>query len=118
VNQWQLLALLSGEPPPFSRDGNQMFGAVHDFEATHAAYDDFQRRMEHYWCLKWLKQEKTDVATAEVVRENLVRFEGLPLYVKVPSIPEFSSGTRVELEIMEIDLYDANVRCRFRKKLS
>jgi len=57
VNQWQLLALLDGKAPPFSRNADIMLAAVHDFEATYASYDEFQRHMEHYWCLRWLLQE-------------------------------------------------------------
>jgi exoribonuclease II len=116
VNQWQLLALLSEHTPPFSRNADVMLAAVHDFEATYAAYDEFQRHMERYWCLRWLLQESVEVASAEVVRENLVKFDGLPLYAKVPSMPDLAPGAAVEIAVTEIDLVETELKCVFRHR--
>ncbi len=115
VNQWQLVAVLRGAPPPFAPRGEALLGAMRDFEATYAAYDEFQRQMEHYWCLRWLVQEGIEVAAAEVVRDNLVRIAGAPLYVRVPSLPDLPPGTPVEVEVAAVDLIDTHLRCVYKK---
>jgi len=90
---------------------------VSAFEATYSAYSDFQEGMERYWTLRWLVQEGIAVASAEVLRENAVRFERLPLVAKVPSLPDVAPGTRVELDIVRIDLLESFVEARFRRVL-
>ncbi len=115
VNQWQLVAVLRGESPPYAKGSDALLAAMRDFEATYAAYDQFQRAMEHYWCLRWLLQERVAVASAEVVRENVVKLAGLPLYVRVPSLPELPPGTPVEVEVAGVDLIDTHVRCVYKR---
>ncbi len=114
VNQWQLLALVAGEAAPFRKNASELLSAVSDFEATYATYDEFQRRMERYWCLRWLQQEGVESVTGEVLRESLVRLDRLPLVVRVPSLPEVVPGTRVELGIAEIDFIENELKCPFR----
>ncbi len=114
VNQWQLLALVEGRPAPFGENSSELLSAVSDFEVTYSAYDEFQRRMENYWCLRWFLQEGLDVASGEVLRDNLVRLANVPMVIRVPSLPETPPGTRVELSITGIDLLDAELKCQFR----
>ena len=53
--------------------------ALRAFEVTYARYDEHQRAMETYWSLRWLLQEEISPIEAVVLRENLVRIDGLPL---------------------------------------
>ncbi len=114
LNQWQLLACLSGVAPPFGKNSADLLAAMREFELTYVAYDQFQNKMEHYWCLRWLLQEQVTLAKAQVLRDNLVKFEGIPLYVRVPSLPDLEIGTRVLLEIDGIDLIDNAVKARYK----
>ena len=84
-----------------------------DFEATYSQYAEFQSRMEQYWCLRWLLQENRTEAEASIVRDNLVRFDALPLYVRVPDLPALGSGARIRVGVGRIDLFSATVETRF-----
>ncbi len=114
VNQWQLTALLSGCEPPFAANDADMLAALRDFELTYAAYNEFQDGMEHYWCLRWMQQQQLVEIGAEVVRDNLVRLGGIPFVTRVPSLPELPAGSKVVLEVGEIDLIDATVKLVFK----
>ncbi len=123
INQWQLVAALRGQRPPFARNSESLLAALRAFEVTTAGYDEHQRAMEHYWCLRWLAQERQArngqmlEADGMVLRENLVRFERLPLAVRVPSLPELEPGTRVRLAIDAPDLIERTVACTWRETL-
>lgn len=118
VNQWQLIAALQGRRPPYTRSSEALLSAMRAFELTSARYDEHQRAMETYWSLRWLLQENVHEIDAIVLRENLVRLEGLPLFVRVPSVPETAAaGARVRLAVREIDLLERSVVCAYRETL-
>ncbi|NJD34334.1 MAG: RNB domain-containing ribonuclease [Betaproteobacteria bacterium] len=113
LNQWQLIALLQGEPPPFPPKSADLLAAMRDFELTYAAYAEFQRGMERYWCLRWLLQQGEPATLAQVLRESLVRLDAIPLVARVPSLPELPRGAHVRLGIEGIDLLEAELRLRY-----
>lgn len=113
VNQWQLIACLKGETPAFAQKSAELFAAMRDFETTYAAYADFQRLMERYWCLRWLQQRGLAEIEATVRREQLVKIDHLPLLLRVPSLPvDLTPGQRVRLAIESIDLLGPELACR------
>jgi exoribonuclease II len=114
VNQWQLAATLAGRRPPFTRTSDALLASLRAFEVTYARYDEHQRTMEEYWSLRWLLQQEVRAIPAVVLRENLVRMEGVPLVTRVPSLPALDPGRRVQLEIQAIDLLERTVSCQYR----
>jgi exoribonuclease-2 len=117
VNQWQLAAALAGRRPPFARTSEALLAALRAFEVTYARYGEHQRAMEDYWCLRWLQQERVAEIEALVLRENVVRLAGLPLTLRVPSLPAFDPGMRVRLAVGAVDLLERSVSCVFREAL-
>ena len=116
VNQRQLIAAARNEPPVYQARDEALLGAMRDFELAHDAYGEFQRNMERYWCLRWLIQESRTSVLATVIRENLLRFDELPIVARVPSLPELPPDTTVELAISAIDLLELSVHCEFKKQ--
>jgi len=117
VNQWQLAAALSGRRAPFARNSEGLLAALRAFEVTYARYDEHQRAMETYWSLRWLEQEKIDSIDGTVLRENLVRLNGLPLATRVSSLPALDAGTRVRLRVAGIDFIERTLNAVYLETL-
>ncbi len=113
VNQRQLISVLRGEPPAYAKNDTALFAILRDFDTAYTTYNEFQRGMERYWCLRWLQQEKVTQIDALLLRENLVKIGDIPLVGRVPSIPELPANTKVMLEMGDIDLLELNFEARY-----
>ena len=105
INQKQLLSLIDDSAEPlFQQSDAELFAALRDFDTAYAAYADFQRQMEAYWSLVYLQQQGTSELTATILKEDLVRIEGLPLVTRATGIPfDALPKTQVLLKITELD---------------
>ena len=105
INQKQLLSLIDDSAEPlFQQSDAELFAALRDFDTAYAAYADFQRQMEAYWSLVYLQQQGTNELTATILKEDLVRIEGLPLVTRATGIPfDALPKSQVLLKITELD---------------
>lgn len=105
INQKQLLSLINDTAEPLFRQSDaELFAALRDFDTAYAAYADFQRQMEAYWSLVYLQQQGTSELTATILKEDLVRIEGLPLVTRATGIPfDALPKSQVLLKITELD---------------
>lgn len=115
INQRQLIALLKQEQAPYNTEDGQLKVIMRNFDQTYQTYNDFQTRMERYWCLQYLIQEQLTEVTATVWRENLVRLDGMFFITKVVGMPEQKVGTKVSLVIKHIDPLLMELNCQFQQ---
>ena len=118
INQRQLIALAQGVAAPYPPKASVLYTVLRDFELAYDAYNDFQRKMERYWCLRWLQQENVSEINASVIKENLVRLDGMPFVTRVASLPELAAATRISLIIDNVDLLEVELMCHFQHKLN
>lgn len=113
INQRQLISVLTLQPPVYAANSDEIVGHMRNFDQTYQAYNEFQTRMERYWCLQYLLQEHINEIEATVWRENLVRLENLPYMTKVHSLPAIKPGSRVLLAIQKVDTLLMELECKF-----
>ena len=113
INQRQIISVLTMQAPVYVAHGDEIVGHMRNFDQTYNAYNEFQTRMERYWCLQYLVQENIQEVEATVWRENLVRLSGLPYMTKVHALPVFKPGSRVQLSVQRIDTLLMELECRF-----
>ncbi len=113
ANQRQLISAVRAAPPAYPPRDQMLFEVLRGFELAYDAYAEFQRSMERFWCLRWLLQEQPTAVRAEVIRDDLARFQAIPLVCRVPSMPQLPSGTLVELGVSDIDLIELTLHCEY-----
>ena len=112
VNQRQILCAALGRSPAYEAKDTDLYTTVSAFESAYEAYNDFQRRMERYWSLRWIEQEKKTEVIASVVKDELVRIEGLPMMQRIPGLPELERGQRIRLQILGCDYLELVLETR------
>lgn len=119
INQKQLISLLEPDTQPrFVPQESMLFAALRDFESTYNAYSEFQRQMEAYWSLIYIQQEGIQELTGQLVRDDLVRIEGLPLMGRVHGIPvDAMPKSRMKIAITGIDLVQISISLNYMNAL-
>ncbi|MDD2833301.1 MAG: RNB domain-containing ribonuclease, partial [Methylotenera sp.] len=117
INQRQIISVVQNATPAYPMNSDALTTHMRNFELTYKAYNEFQIRMERYWCLQYLIQEGIQEVHATVWRENLVRLDNLPYMTKVYGLPELKAGTRVSLQVQEVDTLMMELRAKFSRVL-
>ena len=117
INQRQIISVVQNQAPTYPKNSDALTTHLRNFELTYKAYSEFQIRMERYWCLQYLIQEDIQEVQATVWRENLVRLDNLPFMTKVYGLPELKVGTRVSLQVQEVDTLMMDLRTKFLQVL-
>jgi len=117
INQRQIISVVQNTEPAYPPNSDALTTHMRNFELTYKAYNEFQIRMERYWCLQYLIQEHVEEIHATVWRENLVRLDHLPYMTKVYGLPELKAGTRVSLQVQDVDTLLMDLRTKFLRVL-
>jgi len=117
-NQRQLIAAAREQTPPYAAGDADVFAIVAGFDAAYTSYADFQARLERYWCLRWLRQEEVRRLAAVVVKDDLLRLDGVPLLTRLPGLPALARGQRVEIDILGCDEVELALHARLHRVLS
>lgn len=118
VNQRQLVAAALDAPPAYAANDAEIFAVVSGFDAAYASYAEFQARLERYWCLRWLAQEGVTRLAATVVKDDLLRLDGLPMLTRLPGLPALARGQRIEIDVLGSDEVELALHARLHQVLS
>ena len=117
VNQRQLLACIGEQAPPYASNDAELFGIVSGFESAYAAYAEFQQKLERYWSLRWLEQEKMTRIGATVLKSDVLRLDGVPFITRLPGLPDLPRGQKLELDVVATDHVDLTLEARVHQVL-
>lgn len=117
INQKQLISLIDDTAEPLYQNSDaELFAALRDFDAAYTTYADFQRQMEAYWSLVYLQQQGTSELTATILKEDLVRIEGLPLVTRATGIPfDALPKSQALFKITELDAEKQFIALNYQK---
>ncbi|MDH5328661.1 MAG: RNB domain-containing ribonuclease, partial [Aquincola sp.] len=122
VNQWQIIACArhgrtAALAAPFKPRDATLFSIISAFDATYAAYNDFQHGIERYWTIRWLAQQGVSELDASVMKDGLVRADALPLVFKAIGCEPLPRGTHVRVRITGTDALTLEVHASLVARL-
>lgn len=122
VNQWQIVACVrhgrtAALAAPFKPKDAQLFSIISAFDAAYGAYADFQRGIERYWTLVWLRQQGVSELDASVMKDGLVRADTLPLVFKALGCESLPRGAPVRVRITGTDPLTLDVHASLLARL-
>nr|MBW4047888.1 RNB domain-containing ribonuclease [Pseudomonadota bacterium] len=97
---------------PYKPKDAQLYAIVGAFEDAYKSYAEFQNGMERYWTLRYLQQESITEGQASVMRDGLVRVEGLPLVLQALGAQDLPRGTGVRVHFGQADLVTLDQPCK------
>ncbi len=105
INQKQLISLIDPQAAPlYQKNDADLFAALRDFDTAYSAYADFQRQMEAYWSLVYLQQQGIKELTATLLKDDLVRIDGLPMVARASGIPfDALPRSQMKVAVAEVD---------------
>lgn len=114
INQQQVISIVQQTPPRFNQKDSDLFTAVGNFDSAYNAYGEFQTQMESYWALVYLQQENIKEINGMLLKDDLVRLDGIPLVARATGIPmEITPKTAIKLAITEIDTEQQFIALRY-----
>ena len=122
LNQWQIIACVrhgrtAALAAPFKPKDAQLFAVISAFDGAYAAYNDFQNGIERFWTLRHIEQAGITEIDAAVMKDGLVRADGLPLVFRVPGTESLARGSRVRARVAGIDLLTLDLHATLLAKL-
>lgn len=95
---------IEATPPLYQKNDADLFAALRDFDTAYSAYADFQRQMEAYWSLVYLQQQGIKELTATLLKDDLVRIDGLPMVARASGIPfDALPRSQMKVAVAEVD---------------
>ena len=122
VNQWQIIACArhgrtAALAAPFKPKDVALFSVISAFDAAYAEYNGFQSAIERFWTLQYLAQNKITELDAVVMKDGLVRADGLPLVFRALGTESLTRGAHVRVRIAGTDLLTLDVHASLLTQL-
>ena len=105
INQKQIISMINKSKDFYNISDPTLCEVVDNFDTKYAKYIDFQNKMERYWSLKYLIQEKISEIEGIFLYKSTVSLLGVPIQIDVANFSTSKpKGTKLRLKIYNINL--------------
>jgi exoribonuclease II len=104
INQKQIINLITSNKNHYTGTSPELLDVAENFDTTYAKYIDFQNKMERYWSLEYLLQEKITEVTGTFVFKSKVQLDHVPIEIDTQNlITHKPKGTEVTVKLFNIN---------------